>query len=584
MIDLRLGDCLDILPTLEPDTFDGCLCDPPYELGFMGKHWDASGITYNVDLWRQVYRVLKPGAYLLAFGGTRTSHRLACAIEDAGFEIRDTIDWVYGSGFPKSSRVNRDPRFCQCASSGRNELNKDLSQRQLSRICNLADAGGDVLQQKDAHHLTHREQDCRGDYLMDCDSCDEPAHSLKEDGQESSPLQGCAQGHSHSCEREDGQAVESCDSPSLVQCKTRPSSRDYSRRARSGSAKQGNTQESTSCAGISQSDSRILGNDLNLSSCTSDTDYATGFPLCQVCGKPIVDGYGTALKPAHEPVVVARKPLSEATVAANCQKWGTGALNIDASRIPTNWATDPTRRGWQGGNATNSNSIFGNGGEERVSHPSQMGRFPTNLITDGSVEVVAMFPVTGISRGGNSTNIGGFVTAYADEDKRGKPCGFGDSGSAARFFKSCPIDDDDYPPLYYCAKASKAERDAGCEGIEKKFAPKGNYEGRDMDNPKNHLGGLQGSKQHNHHPTVKPISLTRYLATLILPPAEYAPRRMLVPFAGVASEMIGAMLAGWDEVIGIEREAEYCEIGRARIEYWSTQMPIAIQLPMKVTQ
>jgi len=104
---LHCGDCLDVLPTLEAGSVDAIVTDPPYELGFMGKAWDGSGIAYNVDVWRECLRVLKPGGYLLAFGGSRTYHRLACAVEDAGFEIRDQIMWVYGSGFPKSLDVGK---------------------------------------------------------------------------------------------------------------------------------------------------------------------------------------------------------------------------------------------------------------------------------------------------------------------------------------------------------------------------------------------------------------------------------------------------------------------------------------------
>lgn len=99
------GDSLVELDKLEDSSIDACITDPPYELGFMGKKWDATGIAYNVDLWKKVYRVMKSGGYLLAFGGTRTYHRMACAIEDAGFEIRDTIMWLYGSGFPKSMNI-----------------------------------------------------------------------------------------------------------------------------------------------------------------------------------------------------------------------------------------------------------------------------------------------------------------------------------------------------------------------------------------------------------------------------------------------------------------------------------------------
>ena len=101
------GDCIEILPLIQDNSVDAIVTDPPYELGFMGKKWDASGIAYNVNLWREALRVLKPGGHLLAFGGPRTYHRMTCAIEDAGFEIRDMLEWIYGSGFPKSLNIGK---------------------------------------------------------------------------------------------------------------------------------------------------------------------------------------------------------------------------------------------------------------------------------------------------------------------------------------------------------------------------------------------------------------------------------------------------------------------------------------------
>ena len=104
---ILFGDCKEKLKELDDDSIDAAVTDPPYELGFMGKKWDASGIAYNVELWKECLRVLKPGGHLLSFGGTRTYHRMAVAIEDAGFEIRDMLEWVYASGFPKSQNVGK---------------------------------------------------------------------------------------------------------------------------------------------------------------------------------------------------------------------------------------------------------------------------------------------------------------------------------------------------------------------------------------------------------------------------------------------------------------------------------------------
>lgn len=101
------GDCLEKLKDIPDNSVDAVVSDPPYELGFMGKKWDNSGIAYNVDLWKECLRILKPGGHLLAFGGTRTYHRMAVAIEDAGFEVRDMLEWIYASGFPKSLNISK---------------------------------------------------------------------------------------------------------------------------------------------------------------------------------------------------------------------------------------------------------------------------------------------------------------------------------------------------------------------------------------------------------------------------------------------------------------------------------------------
>lgn len=329
MIELLHGDCLERLRELPDCSVDACVTDPPYGLSFMGKAWDYD--VPGVEVWREVLRVLKPGGHLLAFAGTRTQHRMAVQIEDAGFEIRDLIAWVYGSGFPKS--------------------------RNLS-----------------------------GDW----------------------------------------------------------------------------------------------------------------------------HGWGTALKPALEPITVARKPLG-GTVAANVLRHGTGAINVDGCRVATD---EPIASHYgTGGGAGHTTGRFntpykpGDAGEHNT-HSN--GRWPANLIHDGSEEVVGLFPQstsTGTAGTGESDRYGQFK-----RKQTGQQIGFGDSGSAARFF--------------YCAKASKADR-----------------------------GG------DNTHPTVKPTDLMRYLVRLVTPPGGV----VLDPFMGSGSTGKAAVLEGF-RFIGIEREAEYLEIARGRIQ------------------
>ena len=347
------GDCLEVLGNLEEASIDAIVTDPPYGLNFMGKNWDH-GIP-DVAFWAEALRVAKPGAHLLAFGGTRTFHRLACAIEDAGWEIRDTVMWVYGSGFPKS------------------------------------------------HNLT-------GDW----------------------------------------------------------------------------------------------------------------------------QGWGTALKPAWEPIIVARKPL-QGTVAANVLAWGTGAINVDGCRIGT--------ADGHGGGRKGSSGFCGDNYEHDGFVASSVGRWPSNLIHDGSEEVLALMPETVSARqriqvkGRSGGILGG---PGADRDYIG---GFDDSGSAARFF--------------YCAKASKADRDEGLDGMELRKVGNFDDDNYEWDITKGHR---PAQPRRNHHPTVKPTALMRYLCRLVTPPGGV----VLDPFAGSGSTGKAAVLEGF-RFVGIELEPEYLEIAKGRI-------------------
>jgi len=345
MATIHVGDCLEVMRTMEPNSIDAVVTDPPYGLAFMGKRWDYD--VPSVEIWAECLRVLKPGGHLLAFAGTRTQHRMAVRIEDAGFEIRDMIAWVYGSGFPKSLDVSK--AIDKAAGAEREVVSKNPNYRPNSGA--VADA----------------------EWFQDRSS-------------------------------------------GLV---TAPATDDARR----------------------------------------------------------WQGWGTALKPAMEPITVARKPLG-GTVAANVLEWGTGAINVEGCRVPGTdhaWA-------WDRPASTNigAGSYISDGTQHTVdiSRNKPSGRWPANLMHDGSAEVVA---------------------------------GFGDSGSAARFF--------------YCAKASSKDR------------------GDD-----------------NNHPTVKPTDLMRYLCRLVTPPGGV----VLDPFMGSGSTGKAAMLEGF-RFVGIEREAEYAEIARARI-------------------
>lgn len=372
------GDCREQMALLPEASVDAIVCDPPYELtaarpggrseatrgkvmgGFMGMKWDGTGVAFDIETWRQALRVLKPGGHLLAFSGTRTYHRMVCAIEDAGFEVRDQIGWLYGSGFPKSHN---------------------------------------------------------GEWG------------------------------------------------------------------------------------------------------------------------------GTALKPAWEPIVLARKPLI-GTVEANWREHGTGALNIEVCRV----GTESTRRAMNrirvhsGADGAYVGLVGERPCDEGLVGGSDSGRWPANVIHDGSDEVVAAFPHTESGKqaaGGHIRNTDksrNAFGAFAGQRVEGDVL-YGDSGSAARFF--------------YTAKASRFDRNDGLEDPGPQFKKGSTL--RDAEN-------IGSKRRGNHHPTVKPTDLMRYLCRLVTPPGG----TVLDPFAGSGSTLKASELEGFS-AIGIELDPAYVEIARRRI-------------------
>ena len=311
------GDLFDVLPTLEADSVDACITDPPYELGFMGKHWDASGVAYNPETWRHVLRVLKPGAHLLAFGGTRTFHRITVAIEDAGFEIRDCLSWLYGQGFPKSLDVSK-------------------------AIDAAAGATREVVGKKGGRY---------------------------------------AYGFSDAA-------------------------RDQFRGMGGG----GFTGDATKIGDIT----------------APATDLAKQWA-----------GWGTAMKPSWEPVIMARKPLA-GTVAQTVARYGTGAINIDACRIA---GTVPvcTGTGFKTGKYCGS---AGHGDTTMDGKPwsgSDLGRWPANVLLDEQAAALLDQQtgemVDGVAVGGKHS-ASGTNAIYMRMPKRegADNVGFGGRGGASRFF------------------------------------------------------------------------------------------------------------------------------------------------------
>lgn len=407
---LHLGDCLQVLRGMADASVDAIVTDPPYGLSFMGKRWDYD--VPSMEVWAECLRVLKPGGHLLAFAGTRTQHRMAVRIEDAGFEIRDMIAWVYGSGFPKSLDVSK-------------------------AIDKAAGAEREVVA------------------------------TLKKTPSASA---NCNEGW------------------------VRPWA-------------EGKT--------------------------TMDIT-APASPEAQQWA-----GWGTALKPALEPITVARKPLV-GTVAENVLRHGAGALNIHGCRI----GHESTRREKIGG-ANQFPHEDDAWVPKTVQVGSDVGRWPANLIHDGSAEVIALFPQSDGSGPARTLKRG----QRADEDGWGMADAEGQlrdavTGSAARFF--------------YTAKAAKSDRDDGLEHMQEQQASVGDKRAGGDFNER--LGKTPGRRR-NTHPTVKPTDLMRYLCRLVTPPNGI----VLDPFMGSGSTGRAALLEGF-RFIGIEREAEYLEIARARVQ------------------
>ena len=433
MMRLHNGDCLNVLKMMiEDEVFvDSIVTDPPYELGFMGRSWDSTGIAFQKETWELCFKVLKPGGHLLAFSGSRTYHRMAVAIEDAGFEIRDQIMWLYGSGFPKSMNV------------------------------------GKIIDKK-----------LRGVGIGKSDP--------------KSPLHGTKR------QKIDGSNAKHDMSPLYK---------------------------------------------------TQNVEYEYEHDISKQW-----DGWGTALKPAHEPLVLARKPLSEKSIADNVLKWGTGGINIDECRVEGNDAKYP-----------DTNPDFRDQGRQPKEN---MG---IDKLSFGQTENVKRKKVVRKSRDENGvwTNNNSGMKAegseYADADPRGRfPSNVMHDGSDSikKLFE-------DKSRYFYCAKTPKAERNQGLDNFPIKQTQGGgggigNY--KDDVNSASGKFGSEKAPSKNTHPTVKPIKLMKYLCRLITPKGG----TVLDPFMCIGSTGMAAKEENF-EFVGIEKEEQYFNIASARIESVETK-------------
>ena len=471
------GDCIEEMQRLIDDgvQVDSVVTDPPYHLqsivdrfgkegsapaqygtdgafarastGFMGKEWDGGDIAFRKETWELAMKLLKPGGHLLAFSASRNYHRMAVAIEDAGFEIRDQIMWIYGSGFPKSLNIGK-------------QIDKRRGNNDTIRVWLKSLGSREELAK--AAQVTPRQID----------------HFIGEN----TP---CPQTLTYK------RFILICD-----YFKNYPDWSDsmFPKTGKKVGEKQHSRSGGDDYAKIVGSKSNQKIEDIN----ELATDKAKQW-----------EGWGTALKPAHEPIVMARKPLSESSIVGNVLKHGTGGINIDGCRVELNGEKPPSgsaKRVYKNNEYTEE-KIYG----DNKTTPDT-GRFPSNLIHDGSDVVVKGFPnAKGFVSNGDA-EVGEYSKGVINPMRRGNATSYGDDGSAARFF--------------YCPKVSKSER------------------GED-----------------NTHPTVKPQELMKYLCRLVTPKGG----TVLDPFMGSGSTGMAAKDEGF-EFIGIEREKEYFEIAARRIK------------------
>jgi site-specific DNA-methyltransferase (adenine-specific) len=448
---LYKGDMRNMLDVIKKESIDAVLTDPPYELNFMSKNWDNSGIAFQPSTWTKCYEVLKPGGYLLAFGGSRTFHRIACAIEDAGFEIRDTIMWLYGSGFPKSMAIDKSIEGKLTTGSG--------NTRDFHKL------NGEVEEKGNYGYATMKFQ--QGD---------------------------------------------------------RP--RDYNYESESSK---------------------------RLAKLEPTTALAQKYK-----------GWGTALKPSFEPIIVARKPF-KGSLVDNVIEYGVGGINIDECRVetkPRKTGTKPTSNEATG----TGNTLMGSSKNRQAEYDKlDLGRFPANTIltydeTDFD-EVCGGFPNTksNYEKPNTKHTFKGNKDAFTYGYKMRYGSGYEDSGSASRYF--------------YCAKASKKDRDEGLDEFEEVDTTellnrKANTAGILWEQGgTNAFSGAGGIKK-NTHPTVKPTELMQYLVRLVSPNGA----TILDPFNGSGSTGKAVMYENRErnknyKYIGIELTEEYLPISKARIEY-----------------
>jgi len=530
------GDCVEVMRTFPDNCIDTILCDPPYGLEFMGKKWDYD--VPSVETWKEMLRVAKPGATLLCFAGTRTQHRMAVNIEDAGWILKDCIMWLYSTGFPKATDIKKNLiKQCKCGNMEAYEEAEQktkynlrlVSETNLSQTINSKDKQGEVLQ----HSLS--EQSIPTQRRLS-------KQTQISEGKEQSSLEG----------RIDIQTTKR----ELSRCKVCQMSEKVVEDGKERWICNGTP------FGYGTETWQDTPKDRSCSSHRPQSKQQSDRKPCAFCEQHTpqeVREWGShkshGLKPAYEPIIVAMKP-NEGSYAQNALKHGVSGLNIDGGRIEYEKggtvASNPKLRVEKGCKTETGDRVFCQGelGKKNtmVENVKTGGRFPANIILDEEAAKMLDEQSGELSSGKNRSEFPKMKNQWLKESRYPPELNYGDKGGASRFF--------------YVAKASKAERNMGCEGLEEKVMTELDKIGGEKSNFKTGSGNERNIYNKNNHPTVKPIKLMEYLCLLTKTPTGGI---VLDPFAGSGTTLIAAKRIG-RPFIGIEKEEEYVKIAEARLK------------------
>jgi hypothetical protein len=623
------GSCLDVLRTMPENSVDSIVCDPPYELGFMGRTWDSSGIAYNSATWHEALRVLKPGGHLLAFGGTRTAHRIACAIEDAGFEIRDsiasytgefaTMAHIYGSGFPKSLNISKEiarisgpdspdiERLKGWGTAIKPAFEPVIVAQKPYDIFKDIDECLSLLAAKIAGQdskLGHQEQKAPDSAALNAEQRSVTPEGLSE-ATDMSPSELATTFNLNtvlSWKRiwSDVSSLGNMSTIRMVLSQTIDLKTLKSLLLKlmrlSTTKDQTPASEKLSIVCSVESHFRVASKSLS---------FIQELSALELAMSPD-QGNSQVGAANHEPVIVARKPLA-GTVAHNVLTYGTGGINIDACRVahasPEDLAAHSAgveaikqRGGSMEGSWKNSSDLSG------ASDVSDAGRWPPNVLLThgtsckrvGTREIKANPTWDTPNRDTEPSSFTGEVVSDVQHQDSSVPvyeCADGcpvklmdgQEDGASRYFPQFEFDPalDDLTPFLYNPKASRAERDRGLEDFPEVAAHDITEREEGSAGSINPRSGKTASSR-NIHPTVKPVAIMRWLCRLVTPPGGV----VLDLFCGSGTTGVAATLEGF-RFIGIElnntEKEPFASIARARIAYVAGGDPRVADRPVKLT-